>query len=101
MRRSAVSLPLVACAALLVCVLAPALASASSAASAASASASAPQPSEVVVLTDENFDELTSAGSWLLEFYGQRRWREERNSNVGSKQQQGSAVQSDAVSRSQ
>jgi protein disulfide isomerase len=26
-------------------------------------------PSEVIVLTDANFDQLTSSGSWLLEFY--------------------------------
>jgi hypothetical protein len=25
--------------------------------------------SDVVVLSDRNFDELTSSGSWLLEFY--------------------------------
>jgi hypothetical protein len=29
------------------------------------------EPSAVVTLTEANFDELTSSGSWLLEFYGQ------------------------------
>lgn len=27
-------------------------------------------PSDVVILTDANFDKLTSQGEWLLEFYG-------------------------------
>jgi len=96
MRRSVLSLPLVACAALLLCLLAPAFASASSAAAAAAASsASAPLPSEVVVLTDENFDELTSAGSWLLEFYGQRGNRGTAHRSSSSEAQSDAAAHSD------
>jgi hypothetical protein len=31
----------------------------------------AEESSDVVVLTDANFDQLTATGSWMLEFYGQ------------------------------
>jgi len=67
MRRSVLSCTLAACVALLLCCFA---APASTSAAAAASSIPAPLPSEVVVLTDANFDELTSSGSWLLEFYG-------------------------------
>ena len=32
-------------------------------------SSTSTSPSDVVILTDKNFDELTKTGSWLLEFY--------------------------------
>ncbi len=34
------------------------------------AAASSEAASDVVLLTDSNFDELTATGSWIIEFYG-------------------------------